>query len=559
MRYDAEFILKWNDRLLSTRRLFEWAWRDINDYILVNKTGIDELSAGQKKTTKLFDSTATRALKRLAATMHGSLTSSSMTWFKLRMRDEPLNRIKRVRLWLEDTGDIMLQELNHSNFASEVQEIYTDLIGPATAAMFSEEREMTTPGKFPGIRFQAIPVGTFVIDEGPDGIVDCLFRTIKLTPHSIVRRFVGTTLPDKILDEAKQRKDTLHEIVHAICPREIGKTNGLPDTRYLPYSSTYVLRNPRAILRDSGFHEFPCQVPRWDKLSGETYGRGPSHEILPDVKTLNKAVELSLKAFGKAIDPPLKAKNDGIVGGEVRLQAGGITYVTDMESLVPMELGSKWDVIKFKVEDLRQAIKEAYLADHIQLKESPAMTAEEVRTRHEQMIRLLGPTLGRLESEFLNPLIQRVFNMMYRGGAIPMPPEEVFSAMANNRGDIDIEYVGPLSRGQRINEVYAMERMVAFIQPVSAVNPGVLDNYDFDEMARISAQILGAPESVIRDEKDVEDIRKDRAEAEAEDKEISRGSVDAKTAKDLKDATPETANQESEEAQVLRLIQGGRA
>jgi hypothetical protein len=559
MTRDPLFIVQWAERLLTNRKNFEWAWRDIADYILINKTGIDDTtSPGRKRTTKLFDATATRALKRLASMMHGSLTSSSLTWFKLRMRDGQLNRIKRVRLWLEDAGDLMLQEFGNSNFSSEAQEIYTDLIGFGTAALFSEESAVKAPGIFPGMNFISIPVGTFVIDEAPDGKADVLFRWLKMNAWAIQRRFPAATLPEDIKRDADKKKDTQYEIIHGIFPREGGVSAPSADVKTLPYASMYICKKNKTILKESGYHEFPVQVPRWSKLSGEVYGRGPSHETLPDIKTLNKAVELSLKAFGKAIDPPMKARHDGIVGGEVRLTAGGITYVTEMDALEALELGSKWDVVKFKIEDLRDSIERSYLTDHIQLKDSPQMTAEEVRTRQEQMIRLLGPTLGRMESEFLNPLIQRTFNVMYRAGVIPKPPAEVLDSIARGAGEIDIEYTGPLSRGQRINEVYAIERIYQLAQPIATVNPGVLDVIDADEAIRVAGEVLGAPERVVRDEKKVAAIREDRAEAQAEADDADKDRLDAGTAKDLKAAEPES-DDESEDAQVLRLIQGGKA
>jgi hypothetical protein len=229
----------------------------------------------------------------------------------------------------------------------------------------------------------------------------------------------------------------------------------------------------------------------------------------------------------------MTALHDGIVGGEVRLSAGGITYVTDKDALHPIELGSKWDVVKFKTEDIRSSVEKAFLADHITLKDSPAMTAEEVRTRQEMMIKLLGPTLGRIETEFLNPFIQRVFNMMLRGKAIDPPPSEVQAAMMDARGQIDIEYTGPLAKGQRIQEVYAIERIYQFVTPIAAVNPGVLDVLDHDENLRSAADVLGVPIKGIRDSKTVKAIREDRAEAEAEAVDSAKDATDARAVKDL--------------------------
>ena len=53
------------------------------------------------------------------------------------------------------------------------------------------------------------------------------------------------------------------------------------------------------------------------------------------------------------------------------------------------------------------------------------MTATEVQVRYELMQRLLGPTLGRFQSEFLNPLIERVFGIMFRANAF-LPAPEIF-------------------------------------------------------------------------------------------------------------------------------------
>jgi hypothetical protein len=301
----------------------------------------------------------------------------------------------------------------------------------------------------------------------------------------------------------------------------------------LAWASIYISKKHKAILSEGGYHEFPVMVPRWSKCSGETYGRGPGHEVIPDVKTLNKAIELSLKAFGKAIDPPMTALHDGIVGGEVRLMAGGITYVTDKDALSPVELGSKWDVVKFKTEDIRDAVNKSFLADHITLKDSPAMTAEEVRTRSEMMIKLLGPTLGRIETEFLNPFIQRVFNMMLRAKAIDPPPSEVVEAIRNDRGQIDVEYTGPLAKGQRIQEVYAIERIYQFITPIATVAPGVLDILDHDENVRAACDVLGMPVKGVRDQKAVVKIRTDRATAEADAADVADDRQDAGAVKDL--------------------------
>ena len=48
------------------------------------------------------------------------------------------------------------------------------------------------------------------------------------------------------------------------------------------------------------------------------------------------------------------------------------------------------------------------------MQDGPQMTATEVIQRNEEKMRLLGPVLGRLQSELLKPLIDRVFAILLK-------------------------------------------------------------------------------------------------------------------------------------------------
>ena len=75
--------------------------------------------------------------------------------------------------------------------------------------------------------------------------------------------------------------------------------------------------------------------------------------------------------------------------------------------------------------------------------QSRSMTATEVLQRNEEKMRILGPVLGRLQQELLQPMILRVFNIMLRNKLFREAP-----AILNNQ-EIDIEYVSPLARAQK--------------------------------------------------------------------------------------------------------------
>ena len=61
--------------------------------------------------------------------------------------------------------------------------------------------------------------------------------------------------------------------------------------------------------------------------------------------------------------------------------------------------------------------------DQLVVTENRNMTATEVLQRQEEKMRILGPVLGRLQSELLSPLITRVFNIMLRNQLFMAAPD----------------------------------------------------------------------------------------------------------------------------------------
>jgi hypothetical protein len=152
---------------------------------------------------------------------------------------------------------------------------------------------------------------------------------------------------------------------------------------------------------------------------------------------------------------------------------------------------------------LQQSIQQGFYQDQLALKESPAMTATEVNVRWEMMQRLLGPTLGRLKTDLLDPLIQRTFNILYRANLLAPLPEELAGA------DLDIEYNGPLPRAQQANTAMAIEQWIRGVAELAQINPQALDIVDWDKAMREIAKLRGVPAKAVASE---EDVARGRAE-----------------------------------------------
>ena len=517
-----EYIQKRLNKMSSDRSTWEDHWQEILDYVMPRKADITFVrSKGEKRTEVLFDSTAITANNLLAASLQGTLTSPSLPWFSLKLRNEEINKVRDVQIWLEDTARRMYAVFNESNFNTEVHEMYLDLCSVGTAAIFVEEaNEGFLQG---GLHFNTLHIAEYFIQENATGKVDKLYRKYKMTARQAIQEFGEENLGPKIKEAAKMKPDTQFNFIHAVEPtadyeRAVGKAK-----TKLPFHSCHVCEEDKMVVRVGGYNEFPYLVPRWSKATGEIFGRSPSYNALPDIKTLNKAVEIGLKAWAKAIDPPLLVTDDGVIG-RVRMTPAGITVVRNDSAIKPLQIGSNWQITDLKENQLRTAIRQAYYSDQLQLQEGPQMTATEVQVRYELMQRLLGPTLGRFQTEFLNPLIERVFGIMMRSDALMQRPEAI---EGNN---MDIEYVGPLARSQRMEEAVAVERLYQLAMQVVQVDPTVMDVINHEQAIRMRATLLGVPKTVLRGEDEVAEIREQRAAAQQQAQEQAMAQQQAETA-----------------------------
>lgn len=521
---NVEVLLKRFERMKTDRQLWEPLWQEIADYIHPTQNQfVVKTTPGAKQTEKIFDSTALDAHDRLASVLNGTLTSRVTAWFGLKMRNEKYDANTEVQTWLEDCALKMFREFNRSNFAQEIHETYLDESAFGTASLFLEEKSGEQKG-FKGFLFRSLGLYSIWIEEDHEGRVNTVFREFELTAGAALAKWGRELLGEKVLKAINDQKpDTKFKFLHVTMPRAgvsltpvVGK---VPSTR-LPWASYYIGVADKNMIMEGGFYEFPFMVPRWTKNSLEKYGRGPGHMALPDVKTLNKVKQLGLKTWAKTLDMPTKSIDDGVTG-DIRNYPGGNTIVSRMDAIEPLyPPGMFRESIsndQIKTQDLQGAIKRYFYADQMELPSGPAMTAFEVAKRFELLQRLLGPTMGRQETELLNPLIDRAFGMMQRGGAFVDPP----AILTQDNATMDVVYEGPLAKSQRLAEVEGIERFQQLLMSAAQVDPGVIDILDYDIALRIAADVLAVPAKAIRDPKDVLKMRAQRQAQQAQQQKLS--------------------------------------
>lgn len=483
------------EKLLAQRSNWEKHWQDLADYLLPRKADITKKrTQGDKRTELIYDSTGIHSVELLASSLHGMLTSPANPWFSMRYRDLDLEQDDEANEWLEGCVDLLNKALQRSNFQQEIHELYYDLVVFGTGCLFIEYDPS-------GLRFSARNIGEITIAANAEDRIDTVYRCFEMTARQIAQRFEGVTLPDRVEKDLEKNPYNEHEIVHAVYPNE-----GQSSVFNKPIISIYYHKETKTLLGQGGFDEFPFCVPRFNKDSTANYGRSPGMSCLSDVKMVNRMSEVSIRSAQKQLDPPLMVPDDGFLL-PVRTTPGALNFYRTgtRDRLEPLQAGAQNPIGLNMEEQRRNAIRSAFYVDQLQLNESPSMTATEVLQRNEEKMRLLGPVMGRLQSELLQPLIQRCFKLMLRNGELPVPPESLQGQ------DIDIEYVSPLAKAQKMTDLQSMMRGLEIMLQLAEVAP-VMDYLDENGLVKYLIDVAGIPARVIRSDDEVADIRKQQAE-----------------------------------------------
>ena len=556
---DAQEIVRRFAKAEADRQVVQSTWDIIEQFVVPFRgrffKDMETENSVEWRTREVFDSTAIMAAQTLASSLHGSLTSPSYRWFDIRFRADELNEDTEAKAWLEECTKRVYWAIQESNFNLEAPEMYTDIVSFGTSVVVEEFDE----DEGFEVVFTAVPVKECFFDEDHRGRVHRFYRKMEWTPTQIVTKFGLDTVPEHVKVCYENNSQEKLEVIYCVYKnesyREQEDVSGPLADEVRPYQYRYVLRKGAEFLgAGGGFYEMPAFVIRWRKTSGSRWGNSPAMIALADVLTLNQLVELILNQAEKVVDPATLVTERGLLS-DLDLSPGGMTVVRSLDEIQSYESKARFDVSELQRDKLRSAIRQAFYVDQLELKESPAMTATEVQVRYELMQRLLGPSLGRMETDFHAPMIERTFNGMMRAGRLPEMPE----SLANNPNvDLDIGFTGPLSRSQKMDAVSATERWLSQVKAVAEfTGPDVLDYIDEEAIIKDQADALNVPAKYIKSNSKVLAVRQQRQQQQAQQQQLMQaqaaGEAMQAMGKGMKEVGAENMN-----PQAVQAVMGGQ-
>lgn len=459
-------------------------YEECYEYSLPSRESFFAQAPGQSRTDKIFDETAVVGVQEFASRLQAGLIPNYARWAELVAGSEvPQDQRADVNKALEDVTAYVFEIIQNSNFAQEANETLLD-IALGTACMRVDEGDALNP-----VVFTAVPLPQLALDVGPDDKLDTIFRERSIRVSNIKVAYPRANLPAELERELRSGTDrfvTIVECAYRDWSRPIEEIVEfevlLPETKSILYNETY-----------QGTGSNPYIAFRWSKAAGEVWGRGPLLSAMPAIKTTNLVVQMILENAQMAISGIYTAEDDGVINpSTIRLIPGTIIPVAPGSSgLRAVNAAGSFDVAQLVLSDMRLNIKKALYNEMLGNPNTTPMSATEVAQRMADLSRQIGSAFGRLQAEFVTPILRRVIYILKKQGRIEIPT-------VNGR-EVKVRSTSPLAQAQAFEDINSVNRFLELVQ--TRFGPQMVNLYvKGDEATKYLAEKFGVPESLIRNE-----------------------------------------------------------
>lgn len=450
---------------------------------------------GQRRDQFAFDSTGALANERFAAAVESLVSPRTQQWHGLETAYPELNKRNSVKRYFEAVTQVLFR----ARYSPGAGFTYASSEGYKSLGAFGNQCLFLDDDPARDLVYRSLFVGDIWIGVDRLGRIDRIHRKYKQTARNAKAEF-GDKLPRTIATAADKSPEQEFEFLHCVKPNP-NWDPGRMDWRGKRWVSYYLACGEQELLDTGGYRTLPYIFSRFTTAPGETYGRGPASMVLPTLNTANEQTKTMLRSGQRSVDPPVMTVDDDALEvfnlkssalNRGYLSPDGTPLAVPFVSQANLQMGMEF------LGDSRGVINSAFFVDLFQvLLEQPNLTATEALLRAQEKGELLGPSVGRQQTELLSPMILRELDLLsHVPGLLPdMPPE-----LQEAGGLAVIKFKSPLDRMQQSGDGAAMLRWLESMTPVFQVKPETMNVVDWASFGRKLADIQGVPAEVMNDE-----------------------------------------------------------
>jgi len=485
-------------------------WKDVQKYVAPSVLNWDNPQDKVPKRSKRYTTRPTHYARTLRSGLVGYSISPNIVWQKLTFENQHhVDKVYGAKDWLEEVERKLYAEFARSNLYQQAGLMIDSAVQYGHGVMLIDEVLEASKLRFSTLKIQEV----FIDIDGYDQ-PDTIFRRYSMTLRNAASYFGEDNLSDNQKADLK-RNDSIEKeitIIHAVFKRDEYDINSR-EAKNMPYASIYIDESEDRILMESGYKEFPYAVFIWEPVTGTPYGESPAIHAIDDIRILNKLDEQKLKIAQMAGSPAYNVPDS--MRGEANVVPSAYNYYqTPNEIIMPVNSGMNFPITIEIYKDIEDRVKDWFHVDFflaLQQQRPANMTATYVNELQGEKAAVLSDLVVNLNAA-LTKIIQRSFNILCRQRKIPQPPAE----LAGSGASMKVEFMGPLAQAQKkYHEAGGIQQSLSIIGAVAQVaGPAALDVVDFDATLKRGLEGVGFPQEAIREDRDIEELRKQRAEAQ---------------------------------------------
>jgi len=480
---DATELIKLYEQQESSAATFRTLYQNTADLMFPRENSITNTQTpGTDKGTEIIDPTGIMASLEMASGLSVNLFPPGQRFYNISMSDRRLNDVDSVKRTLGLVTDISHEKRANSNFMLQANETLRSLCVFGTGNLYSEWAPEL------GLNYRDYDIGQYLVCEGSKRRVDTMMIKFIYTARQAMQEY-GENAGKEILESAndENKAEKKYEFILIVRPRK-KRNPRLQDFLNMPFEFFVVNRKEKIIVEEGGFQEFPFAVPRWTQASGEVWGRGQGTFARGAVSALQTMRKDFIECANKHNNPPLEV--DESFEGEVKVSPGALNWVRNIGSIRAIERGAlgNFPYTKDMIERSQDEIKKLFFNDiFVQLRDlkGDRRTTLEIQERLAEGLQRLGPPIGRLQDEWLRPLIIRDIMLLLRNGQLPPLPPEIQGK------SFKIEFLGRLAMELESQQAQGFVRWAGYGAELEGVFPGVTDNVNYDSGYRRLGESLG--------------------------------------------------------------------
>jgi len=505
-----EFLDKLNSKfeyLKTERRKRESDWKEVQKWVAPSILSWDDTADKTPKRPKRFTSKPTNFLKTLRSGITGYSISPNIAWLKLGLENYEVTNSYGVKDWLESVEKIMYAEFNRSNLYPQKSKSIEFAATYGHSVVLIDEQLSDGRLRFTTMNPQEVYLGINEYDE-----VDTVFRRFSMTLENAVEFFGLDNLSEKHKEDFKDFKKWNNEIIiiHAVYGRK-EHDDDLVSSKEMPYASIYFEEGAEdSIILESGYNDFPYAVFIWDPVNGTAYGESPAIHAIDDIKLLNIIDETQIKIAQQAAEPAMNVPES--MRESVNVVPRGYNYYADPEQIIkPINTGENYNITLQIQQDKENRVKDWFHVDFFLalMNERPSnITATYVMELQGEKAAVLSDLIVNLNKP-LTKIIQRSFDILLKQRKLPQPPQ----ALLGSGAEMKVDFIGPLAQAQKkYHESQGIGQGIGLIGSIAQLNQASLDVIDFDETLKQGLSGMGFSQIAIREDEDIEAIRKQRVQ-----------------------------------------------